>query len=237
MRSVPLLIAITIALAAISCDPGDRFIDCDDPSAEPICLEFYGAGEPDVASGDTAADALGDGADAGAAEGEVGGDGEVTEAADYPEGPYGTETGDVTDNLSFLDADGEVFEFGSIYRDPEVRLVLVSTSAWWCGACRDEQPELQALYREHRDRGFLVIAAIFEDEEFNPATLAHATGWRDMFGLTFPVVLDDEFVFANYYDRSLTPMNMFIDGSTMRIISVATGFDRTEVEATIDRFL
>ena len=37
------------------------------------------------------------------------------------------------------------------------RVVLLNLWATWCAPCREETPFLQALYEEHRDRGFEVV--------------------------------------------------------------------------------
>jgi thiol-disulfide isomerase/thioredoxin len=47
--------------------------------------------------------------------------------------------------------------------DQKGKVVLVSIWATWCGPCRVEMPKLDQLYRQRRDRGFVVFGLSSED--------------------------------------------------------------------------
>lgn len=166
-------------------------------------------------------DVPGDGADSGGRD------------EDYPAGPYGVREGDTIANLSLPTAGGETFSFGDALADPAVRLVLVSTAAGWCTACREEQPALVKLHRDFAARGLLVVVALFEDDFGSPATPAYAEGWRRQYGLPFPLVLDARNQFGAFYDSDLAPMNLFVDGSSGRILSIGIGFDEAVARALV----
>ncbi len=153
---------------------------------------------------------------------------------EYADGPFGVEEGDTIADLSFVLPDGEGFSFGELYNDPEAKLLLLSTTAGWCTACIEEQPELQALHLAHKDQGLMVMVSIFEDIQYQPAGAIHAELWKETYGLDFIVVADPEFSLGAYYDTSLTPMNMFVDLETMEIIKITTGWNPTLVDAIIN---
>jgi peroxiredoxin len=44
------------------------------------------------------------------------------------------------------------------------KVVLVNFWATWCPPCRKEMPDMEALYRRFKDRGFMVLAISDEDE-------------------------------------------------------------------------
>ena len=68
-------------------------------------------------------------------------------------------------------------------RDLKGKVVLVNFWATWCPPCRKEMPDLQALYDEYKDQGFLVVS--ISDEE--AAKVQPFIAERK---ITYPVLLD-----------------------------------------------
>ena len=162
---------------------------------------------------------------------------EIYELRDqYPEGPYGTELGQVIKPLSFLDPNGANYGLEDVYRDQFNQVLLVTTSAEWCTACIKEQKTLNEIYDEYKDRGLEVMVTLFQDLNFEPATAELSERWRERYELDFPVVADptDPSLFAPYYDISLTPMVMLVNVKTMEIIYLTQGFDEDQVRALIE---
>ena len=150
---------------------------------------------------------------------------------EYPAGPYGEEIGEVIAPLSFLDADGREVSLRKTYRNYHHQLLLITTSAEWCTACIKEQPKLEELYQTYKSRGLSVIVTMFQDGNFEPATPAVATEWRDKYNLSFPVFADpaNPSTFSPYYDVNLTPMVMLVEVATMRIVYLTQGFDEDQI--------
>jgi thiol-disulfide isomerase/thioredoxin len=63
-------------------------------------------------------------------------------------------------NLTVKDVDGKAVRL-SQYRG---RVVLLNFWATWCGPCRREIPSLVALYRDYKDRGFVVLGVSVDKE-------------------------------------------------------------------------
>ncbi len=163
-----------------------------------------------------------------------GGAGEVTDRSSYPAGPYGLAEGDVLADLTFTNADGTEFSFGDVFASEKNRVLLVTTTAGWCTACIEEQPKLKALHGELKGSGLQIVAAMFEDSDFAPATPAQIGDWDARYDLPYPLVLDADFKLGAYYDETLTPMNMIVDVDTMEILKITTGFDEAVVRAVIE---
>ena len=138
------------------------------------------------------------------------------------------------DSLSFSTATGEPFGLADIFADSDKTLLLLSTAAGWCTACIEEQGALEELSTTHGPAGLEVMVSLFEDRDYQPATPALAAQWQQDHGLTFPVVVDPDFVLAAYYDSALTPMNMLVDVNTMTILRVSTGWDPSAITAIIE---
>ena len=154
----------------------------------------------------------------------------------YPEGPYGTELGQVIQPLSFLAPNGSNYGLEDVYKDQFNQVLLVTTSAEWCTACIKEQKTLNELYEEYKDRGLEVMVTLFQDLNFEPATAELSGRWQERYELNFPVVADptEPSAFAPYYDISLTPMVMLLDVKTMEILYLTQGFDEDQVRALIE---
>lgn len=163
----------------------------------------------------------------------------IAKRISYPEGPYGKESGEVIQPLSFIAPTGETYGLDDIYKDQFNQVLLVTTSAEWCTACIKEQGTLNELYNEYKDRGLEVMVTLFQDLNFEPATADLAARWQERYELDFPVVADpeDPSVFSPYYDVSLTPMVMLIDLNTMKIFYVTQGFDEDQVRGLIETSL
>lgn len=152
----------------------------------------------------------------------------------YPAAPYGTAAGTTLANLSFADPNGTAtVDFQSLRAAGDKRLLLLLTSAGWCSACIEEQPELNRLYNTYKDCGLEVMLSVFEDDQTNPATPALAAQWKSAYSNPFAVVADAPFVLKDYYDESYTPMVMFVDLETMEILSISTG----QVDAATEAFI
>ena len=152
----------------------------------------------------------------------------------FPSGPYGEAEGATLKNMTFINPDGTSISLEDIRDQGDRRVLLVSTAADWCVACKEEAPALQDLYDSYGCQGLDVLVTIFEKGD---TTTTDADKWAKSFGTTYNVVADPGFQFGDYYNREVTPMNMIIDLCTMEIVTITTGFDRSLVEATITSLL
>lgn len=156
----------------------------------------------------------------------------------YPGGPYGTAVETILAPLEFVTPEGETFSLDAdVFKNPDHRLLFVTTTAGWCTACIEEQPKLNELHRDFGDKGLVVLVSYFQDTEFNAATPEGAAQWKARFGLLPTVVADPPFVLKAYYDQSLTPMSMLVNVSTMEILYLRTGFDENEIRTLLRRLL
>lgn len=84
-------------------------------------------------------------------------------------------------------------------------IVLVNFWASWCGPCREELPEMEALYQEYQDLGFEILAVNVDDEESKADVLL-----KDI-EVSFPVLYDTQGNVSELYDVSAMPTTVMID--------------------------
>ncbi len=84
-------------------------------------------------------------------------------------------------------------------------IVLVNFWASWCGPCRDELPEMEALYQEYQDMGFEILAVNVDDDESKADVLLSDIE------VSFPVLFDSAGDVSKLYDVNAMPTTVMID--------------------------
>ncbi|MBN1679189.1 MAG: redoxin domain-containing protein [Anaerolineae bacterium] len=105
--------------------------------------------------------------------------GESAGAADIPEG---LDVGQRAPDFTARTLDGQTVSLS----DFRGQTVLVNFWATWCGPCRDEMPDFQTLVDTRGSDGFIVLAVD------NQESASQVAAFVEEFGLTFPVVLDED---------------------------------------------
>lgn len=86
------------------------------------------------------------------------------------------------------------------------KVVLLSFWATWCGPCKQEMPEMQALYQKLKGDGFEVVAVDMMEDKATVSKFVTASGY------TFPVLLDTTGeVGGGSYDARAIPTNYIVD--------------------------
>lgn len=152
--------------------------------------------------------------------------GEPSDRTEYPAGPYGTREGAIIENLSFTTLDGETFDLDQgVFKDPHNRVLLLSSVAGWCGPCREEQPQLKAWYEKYKDRGLIIVEALFQNNDWQTATLDDLAAWQSQYKLPFPVTLDRDFKLEPFFaiQPPSPPMTVVVRVDDMKILKVVLG--------------
>ncbi len=106
------------------------------------------------------------------------------------------------------------------------KATIVAFWARWCSPCWKEMPELEELYREHRDRGLRVVAVTRydrpEDEAERQSDFTKAQEFLRSYDLTYPAAITDrEDIFEAFLVRGL-PSTALVD-ERGRIVDYAAG--------------
>jgi peroxiredoxin len=73
-------------------------------------------------------------------------------------------------------------------QDHADKLIVVNFWATWCTPCTTEMPTLEALWRQYRDRGLMVLAVSVDRDAPRPLLDPYVT----RLGLSFPILLDPD---------------------------------------------
>nr|MBA2599441.1 TlpA family protein disulfide reductase [Actinomycetota bacterium] len=83
--------------------------------------------------------------------------------------------------------------------------VVLNFWASWCAPCREEAPLLERMYQRYKDQGVRFIGVNIRDQEPN------AQRFVEEFGVTFPVVRDEDQELAQGLDVYGLPQTFFVD--------------------------
>jgi len=97
---------------------------------------------------------------------------------------------------------------GTAFRLSDFRgqVVLVNFWASWCPPCRDEAPDLQALYEDYRASGFTVLGVNMLE-----SSTQKALDFIEEFGITYPNGEDIGEKVTNLYRVEAPPESFLID--------------------------
>ena len=163
----------------------------------------------------------------------------------YPEEPatgFGTEIGDIIEDLDFelgntdsvkfanRNRDNKQFSLNHLYRENinkggKWKGVLLFFTTGWCPYCSYEALILTNVTYEYKEQGILFVGIVLEDNYYAPATGTDAQVLSDDYGWRFPAVAGDIQVLGKYWPGGYIgfPMNMLLDLDTMEIKAVQTG--------------
>jgi len=120
--------------------------------------------------------------------------------------------------------------------DHRGKVVLLSFWATWCVPCAAELPHLQRLYAAYRDAGLVVLAISMDGPESIADVVPHAR----RYGLTFPVLLDEETrVVGVYNPKRSAPFSALIgrDGVVAKTREGYSAGDEVAIETDIKALL
>ncbi len=126
----------------------------------------------------------------------------------------GIKVGQIAPDFSLRDSAGNTIRLFGLRGRP----VIVNFWASWCGPCRNEMPDLNALYKDNAGARNLYVLAVNTGDSNRSAA---ETFIRDK-GLAFTVVWDEGSRVGKQYRVNAIPMTYFIDRTGV-IRAISTG--------------
>jgi peroxiredoxin len=136
---------------------------------------------------------------------------------------YGASVDDIAANFFAKDHNGNT---ASLY-DYFGKVILLNFSADWCPPCREEAPQLKALYDKYKANGFQVLTIQVDGDP---------SEWAETYTLNFPVLDDTKEKLWDIYGEGYIPLNIVLDRNcTIRYKSA--GYDEYAIEEVIKKYL
>ena len=109
---------------------------------------------------------------------------------------------DLAPDFSLTDLDGNTVSL-SDYRGQ--KNVYINFWASWCGPCKLEMPDIEAIHREYQDKDLVVLAV-------NVGESSKAVEkYIDINGFSFTALLDPDMKVSKLYKVNSIPVSVFID--------------------------
>lgn len=89
------------------------------------------------------------------------------------------------------------------------QVVLVNFWATWCPYCRHEMPAMEAFYRQHREKGFAIVAYSLDKSQ------AEVDAFMREEGYTFPAPLASPATTAAFGGVNRVPLSFVVDRDGM----------------------
>jgi thiol-disulfide isomerase/thioredoxin len=110
------------------------------------------------------------------------------------------------------------------------KLLLIDFWATWCPPCVLEIPEIDAFWREHRERGVDVLAIAVESERAEALQ-----AWVSQNGVAYPVALGSEEL-ARRYGATAFPFHVLVSADGRVLERLLPGYhDRDALRALVAR--
>lgn len=92
-------------------------------------------------------------------------------------------------------------------------VVLINFWASWCGPCRQEMPELEAIYQKYQNLGFTIFGVNVDKDRASADQVLTAGN------LSFPILFDTQNTISELYQVDAMPTTLIVDRSgTVRFI-------------------
>jgi len=101
--------------------------------------------------------------------------------------------------------------------DNRGRPVLIHFWASWCKPCREEMPQIEGVYKDLQDTGLVVLGINAGDD------LGQAQNFANRHGLSFPTLLDRDWITATAYGVTGLPITFFVDRNGVIVDEVMGG--------------
>lgn len=130
-------------------------------------------------------------------------------------------------NFTIRTYDGGVFNLGQ----QRGKVVLINFWASWCGPCRTEAPDLNAIWDEYKGRDFAMVGVGYLDNE------SDARAFIKEFGVTYPTGPDNGSTISGAYRVKGVPETYIVDKAGYLVKVIIAPINADDLRPILDRLL
>lgn len=112
--------------------------------------------------------------------------------------------GETASNFSWYNSKGQKESLSSL----RGKTVLINFWATWCGPCKAELPDIEAISKQFASKGLVVLGV---SEDTGPTVLKHVSSFVEDHGLTYQIVIDSINVSGAYGYISAIPTSFIVN--------------------------
>ncbi len=119
----------------------------------------------------------------------------------------GFSRGSVVPDFCLEDQNGDRTSLWQFYGD----VILLDISTMWCGPCQQIAKDVEETWHDYSEEGFTYITVLPEDLEGGQVDRADLQEWSEEFGITAPILADNEGFGYSVEPERAWPVVMLID--------------------------
>ncbi|MGO9481277.1 MAG: TlpA family protein disulfide reductase [Candidatus Kryptoniota bacterium] len=139
-------------------------------------------------------------------------------------------TGGAAPDFSWYDSAGNQISL----KDVRGKNVLINFWATWCGPCKAELPDIEAISKQFADKG-LVIIGVSEDR--GGSALSDVSDFAAANGLTYQIVIDNDNVANAYGNIDAIPTSFIVDKDGKIVAKWIGSRDKAFFESTVKKYV
>lgn len=107
-------------------------------------------------------------------------------------------------NFSWYDSQGKKVSLSSL----KGKTVLINFWATWCGPCKEELPDIEAISKQYASKGLVVIGV---SEDRGDSLVSDVSSFAQKHGLTYQIVIDNGNIANSYGNINAIPTSFLVN--------------------------
>ena len=141
-----------------------------------------------------------------------------------------SEAGKTASDFSWYNSEGKKVSLNSF----RGKTVLINFWATWCGPCKEELPDIEAISKQYSSKGLVVIGV---SEDNGDRVLNDVSRFAEKHGLTYQIVVDNNDIADAYGNINAIPTS-FIVNKDGKIVDQWVGLrNKSFFESAVKKYL
>ncbi len=139
-------------------------------------------------------------------------------------------SGETASNFSWYDSEGKPLSLNSL----KGKTVLINFWATWCGPCKAELPDIEAISKQYAVKGLVVIGV---SEDRGDQLLKDVSDFASENGLSYQIVIDNDDIASAYGNINAIPTSFLVNKDGQVVEKWIGVRDKKFFESTVAKYL